>query len=149
MATFYQKLTARHGRVLRELASFTLVGGVGCLVDMATLWAVMRFLWSDPYVGRLCSYLAAATFGWACNRRLTFRDARRTPLLKQWLQYLGVNAVGGVTNFAVYSGIVAAFAHNPEVAAWLRALVPYIGVAVGSLAGLALNFMGSKKLIFR
>jgi putative flippase GtrA len=132
-----------------ELLRFSLVGVAGALVDMAALWVALNGLHAGPYLGRVFSYFVAATFSWACNRRLTFRNAEKRPLLGQWLQYLAVNAAGGLANFAVYSAIVATGAHVASLPAELRPFIPYFGVACGSLSGLLLNFFGSKKLIFR
>jgi len=104
------------------------------------------------YGGRVVSYLAAATFTWYLNRRITFRHTGRDGAFWQWLKFLGANALGGLLNYGVYGVVVAL---GPGVLAWigvpagLGALVPYAGVAAGSLTGLVVNFVMSRALVFR
>jgi len=136
-------------RLAREFLTFAAVGVGGALVDMGGLALALRVGHTGPYLGRVCSYLVAATFTWAVNRRVTFRDPRRDGLIRQWAHYLAVNAVGGLVNFGVYSGIVAAAAHSWVAATPYAFAVPYAGVAAGSLAGLLFNFSGAKRLVFK
>lgn len=138
-----------NARVTGEFIRFGIVGVGGLLVDMAALWVALNLLHANIYWGRFFSYLVAATFTWACNRRLTFRGAHLVggPLM-QWIRYLVVSAAGGMANFAVYTVIVTA---GPRIAVahpflpWL----PYFGVACGSITGLLLNFASAKKLVFK
>lgn len=120
---------------------FVVVGALAALVDMAVVEAVIRCAGADPYSGRLLSYLAAATFAWALNRRYTFRGANRRGWWKQWLRYLGSNALGGTLNYAVYAELIADLA-------WFRAHV-FAAVALGSLAGMAFNFAAARHYVFR
>ena len=59
------------------------------------------------------------------------------------------NAIGGIVNFAVYVLVAVklreAFAWSVQIAA----LLPYLGVACGSVSGLAFNFLTSKFFVFR
>jgi putative flippase GtrA len=122
-----------------QFLRFAGVGAAGFLVDAGTLWLAMQ-AGAGPLTGRLASYLAAATFTWALNRRLTFRD-RSAGLLAQWARFLAVNAVGGGVNYAVYAALV--------LSGGIFALHPTIAVGAGSIAGLAFNFGFSKRLVFR
>ena len=116
---------------------FAAVGVAGFVVDSAVLYAAA---WSGAgwYAGRLVSYLAAATFTWAANRRLTFRTAT-PPSLREWGSFLAANAIGGALNFAVYAALVAM---SPLVA-----IHPVIGVGCGALAGLLVNFAISSRVL--
>ncbi|HXH03892.1 MAG TPA: GtrA family protein, partial [Candidatus Competibacteraceae bacterium] len=84
---------------------------------------------------------AAATGTWILNRRYTFRAGRTRPLHREWLQYLSLMVVGGVVNYATYAACLMNSA--------LVRQFPVIGVAVGSVAGLLVNFLTSKYLVFR
>lgn len=90
----------------------------------------------------MVSYLVAATTTWYLNRQLTFTDSDGSAPVRQWAQFLAVNAVGGLVNYGSYSVVVVALvpAHT---------LVPLLGVAVGSVAGLVFNFTASRRFVFR
>lgn len=130
-----------------QFVQFTAVGGVGLFVDMGALWVALQILALDAYAGRVFSYLVAATFTWVCNRAITFKSARPGGLLGQWARYLMANAFGAVVNFAIYALVVRNFR------AWFPSLepslIPYVGVALGSAAGLIVNFTASKRFVFR
>ena len=110
------------------------------LVDASVLQAALA-LGLDPYSGRVASYLCAATAAWAMNRRYTFRVPGREGLAGEWLAYLAANAIGGLVNYGTY-----------VLALWLSGAVrtwPVLGVAAGSVAGLAFNFVVNKYWVFR
>jgi putative flippase GtrA len=118
---------------------------------MGALWFALDVLQLNLYFGRVFSFFVAATFTWGCNRAYTFRDSGTGGLFRQWLKFLGVNAVGGLVNFAVYVAVIhqlSGLLVREELQAWLP-YVPYAGVAAGSLSGLFVNFTASKRLIFR
>lgn len=123
----------------RRFVRFSLVGIVGFGVDASVLALCLR-LGFGVYDGRLISYLVAATTTWWLNRRFTFTGAADAKPALQWTKFLAVNAVGGAVNYCVYAVLVT----------WLplAAAYPTLGVAAGSLAGLAFNFLGSRRLVF-
>ncbi|QQR70077.1 MAG: GtrA family protein [Alphaproteobacteria bacterium] len=125
----------------RELACFSAIGVVGLLVDMGVLMMAVHGLGLDPYSGRLLSFLAAATGNWALNRYVTFKRHDRGAPLRQWARYLAANGVGFAVNYSVY-GLLVALA--PMVKAQ-----PLWGVAAGSVAGLGVNFLASRRFVFR
>lgn len=124
--------------VRRELARFALVGGAGFGVDATALTIALR-AGLGLLAGRLLSYICAASFTWIGNRNFTFASAA-PPSVREWLRFLAANAVGGSANLAVYSGLVLVV---PTVARH-----PVIGVAAGSICGLAINFSLSRALVF-
>lgn len=137
----------------RQFATFALIGVGGLFVDMASLAVALHLLELDPYGGRIFSYLMAATFTWYMNRRFTFTGVSRRGAIRQWARFLAANAVGAVVNYGVYvlvlkvgPWVIAAIGLWPEA---LTALLPYAGVAAGSVSGLVFNFVLSKKLVFR
>jgi putative flippase GtrA len=123
-----------------QFLRFAVVGAAGFAVDSAALYIAMQWLHSGHYLGRLISYLIAATFTWAMNRRFTFAGQVTRRRLSQWLKFLAVNSTGGAANYAVYALLVGT---SMLVTEW-----PVIGVAAGSVAGLAINFILSRKLVF-
>ena len=123
----------------QQFVRFSMVGALGFLVDAGVLHLLIAGAGGDLYVSRLLSFLAAASFTWAMNRRFTF-DPTDHHAGHQWIRFIAVNGIGGAINYAVYAFMVATL---PLVAA-----LPVLGVAAGSLAGLAVNFTASRTLVF-
>jgi putative flippase GtrA len=131
------------GQVLR----FGMVGAVGFLVDAGLLHILLQ-LGLGYYGGRLVSFITAATATWILNRSFTFR--RETPPAGthpvprhpagEWLAYLGLMVIGGVVNYGTYAAAV-------ELSEPVRRY-PAIGVALGSIAGMAINFWTAKTMVF-
>ena len=117
---------------------FAVVGTFGFLVD-ATALTVALDHGAGLYLGRAISFLTAATTTWYLNRKITF-ESRDLRIFREWLRFLLANAVGGLANFVVYAALVAfvsVFAHHPILA-----------VAAGSVTGLTLNYLLSKRIVF-
>jgi putative flippase GtrA len=120
---------------------FGIVGVAGFVVDAATL-ALMMWLGAGLYLGRVCSYLAAATCTWALNRNWTFRDIEVDGnRFTQWARFLAANSVGGAINYGAYSLILSGY-HSNSLA------LPVLAVAIGSITGWAINFILSRYLVF-
>ncbi len=129
---------------LRQLLLFAIAGVVGLVVDTAVLYALAP--WLGWYAARVVSFLAAATTTWWINRRHAFRSqaaesgAQGLPWWREYAKYLASMTVGGLVNYAAYS-LVLQWLHGP--------LAPMLGVAAGSVAGLAFNFAAARYLVFR
>ena len=124
----------------REFTTFAAIGAAAFFVDAGALYAFVA-AGSGLYVGRLLSWTLAASFTWYLNRRLTFAGADGQPAVSQWLRFIAANSVGGALNYATYASLIALSA---TVRHW-----PVVAVAAGSLAGLLLNFVLSRKMVFR
>jgi putative flippase GtrA len=126
-----------------ELLRFGVVGVAGFVVDAAVLTAGIA-LGTGPWLGRILSYLAAATTTFGLNRAWTFRGAARPAgrraAARQWGLFLLVNLVGFACNYGTYAALLASV---PLVAAQ-----PVLGVAAGSLAGLLGNFLLARRFVF-
>ncbi|MDB5828715.1 MAG: GtrA family protein [Variovorax sp.] len=123
----------------REFLTFAAVGIVGLGVDVGVLYLAAPVLgW---YLGRAVSFLAAASTTWALNRRYTFAArSSNTSMAREYLGYLATMLGGAVINYAMY----AATLHWVD-ARW----APALGVALGSCAGLAVNFLSARHLVFK
>lgn len=122
-----------------EFLRFGAVGVAGLVVDTAVLLLALA-AGAGLYGGRVLSYLAAATTTWALNRAWTFRAMGRAPAGRQWALFLAVNLLGFAVNYGTYALMVA---NLPLVAAH-----PVLGVAAGALAGMAGNFLLSRRYVF-
>jgi putative flippase GtrA len=125
-----------------EFMRFAVVGTAAFGVDTAVLYLA---LWAGLglYSGRIVSYLVAATFTWYGNRRMTFAShAHGAPAIAaEWARFLLANLAGGAVNYATYAAVIA----------WvpIARIHPVLAVAVGSLAGMSVNFAASKFVVFR
>jgi putative flippase GtrA len=131
---------SRAGTVLRQFLLFGAVGVAGFVVDSAVLLAVVATGLVGLYVGRVISYLCAATFTWALNRVVTFRATAGRASPSQWARFVGCNTLGACVNLGVYAWCLAMLPHLPGQ--------PVTAVAAGSLSGLLINFTLSRVLVF-
>jgi putative flippase GtrA len=127
--------------IARQFLSFSAIGTLAFVIDTAVLYFALAYLSAGLYAGRVVSYVVAATFTWAMNRRYTFPRHRPSAPVKQWSGFLLVNLCGGFINFGIYALLVS---YHDFVAAH-----PVVGVAAGSLGGLTVNFVLSRSVIFR
>lgn len=130
-----------HRALARQFISFAIVGTGGFFVDVGILSLCLE-AGLGYYLGRLVSFLAAATLTWYGNRIFTFRHAARDqPGRLQWMRFVAAMSTGGAVNYSVYSALIAG--------AELFREIPALAVAAGSIAGLAVNFVASRRLVFR
>jgi putative flippase GtrA len=125
----------------RQLLLFAISGAFGFVVDAGIVQFLVRELGTNPYGARVVSFLAAATTTWGFNRRYTFAGHGGDSRHRELVRYLIAMACGFALNYGAYAACVLFW---PIVREW-----PAIGVAAGSVAGAALNFLTSKYWIFR
>ena len=128
---------------IASLPPFIRFGIVGCLgfcVDVGVLYLMLYGVGFGRYVGRLISYIVAASSTWYFNAAITFPESQATNRTWEWARFVALNSLGGVVNYAVYATYVR-FQYR-------SALAPAIAVAIGSLAGLVVNFSVSKQFVF-
>lgn len=124
----------------RQFVLFCGVGAAGFGVDVATLALTHNVL--GVYGARLLSFLVAATATWLLNRYLTFRHSpAAVDLLREYVRYMGLMAGGGAVNYLVYSCLAWRFEQGTS---WL-----FLYVAIGSIAGLAVNYLGASRWLYR
>lgn len=124
----------------RQFLRFCAVGVVGFIVDGGGV-QILAWLGVNVYLGRVISFLLAASATWLLNRRYTFRVTHTAARHREWLRYVVVTSVGAGVNYGVYALCLMLL---PSVRQW-----PILGVAAGSGAALGLNFATAKYLLFR
>lgn len=127
-------------RVSKQLGWFGVGGLIGFIVDAGIVQLLVSELNADPYVGRLFSFTCAATATWLFNRHFTFHKRGEYTLFGEWTRYMVAMSAGFALNYTTYA-LVVYFSHF--VQDW-----PAIGVAVGSLPGSAVNFLGARQWVF-
>ncbi|HTI01620.1 MAG TPA: GtrA family protein [Acidisoma sp.] len=134
-------LLDRHGPLCRQFLQFGVVGTVGFLVDNAFVYTAHFVFGLGLILAGLLSFFVAATGNWFLNRIWTFRGASTGRLHHEWLRYLGTNAIGFVLNRGVYIALIATTA--------ICVVHPVLALAAGSVAGLGVNFVMSRRVVFR
>jgi dolichol-phosphate mannosyltransferase len=120
------------------LLQFAAVGLSGTFVNLAVLTLLVWACVPDAAAlagGVLVSFLG----NFWLNRRFTFSYARQGPLLAQFAGFAGASALGLITNYAVALGFRQ---HFPVIPIQVAAMV-------GILAGMGLNYVMSRYLVFR
>lgn len=117
---------------------FCVVGAGGFVVDAGLLLILVSGMGFGPLAGRVVSILIAMTFTWWFNRRWTFRSADRRQFV-EWGRYAMANGAGALVNYAVFTAIVVSVPVVPLI----------VAVCLGTGAGLAVNYLGSRYLVFR
>lgn len=132
---------ALHRKLIGQFFKFGLVGVIGLGVDITMLAFCMDALGMGPYLGRVFSFIVAASTTWICNRLFTFRGEGQGSPGAQWMKFLIVSAGGFILNYGTYAALIAG---SPLVRQY-----PSLGVAAGSLAGMFFNFFVSRRVVFR
>jgi dolichol-phosphate mannosyltransferase len=126
--------------VLSEIFQYGLVGLSGLAVDLLAFSLLFRLFLVHHLVSRAMSFVVAASWNWAWNRRITFEGARARARLPQWAAFLLVSAVGFLLNWGIYYLLTAHsgfFLSAKELA-----------LVVGVVAGFAFNYLGARLLVF-
>ena len=119
---------------------YALSGVAGFIVDSTVLYLLKDIM--GLYAARLVSFLCAVLSTWLFNRAITFRNRNSGHSKgKEFGFYLALMMIGGSINYGVYAFMIARYA--------VIALYPVFGVAAGSLAGMTVNLVTSRFLLFR
>lgn len=107
------------------------------MVDAGVLQALIVLQHANPYAARIISFLAAASTTWLINRHYTFGVSQK-PTRSEWTRYIGLMTAGAVINYGIYSIYIEY---------WDAGLAyPWLGVAMGSIGAMGLNFVTSRAL---
>jgi len=124
--------------VWSQLAQFLTVGGMGTVVNVLALTALLALGMSmRPAVAAAIG--VAMCFNFVLNRRFSFSHARTRAWPRQFVAFVAASSVGALVN---YGTVLFILARAPALPPQLAALV---GVAVGTL----FNFLASRYLVFR
>ena len=123
-----------------QFARFAVIGVFGFGIDTSVLWLAMA-AGTGFHAGRVISFLTAVSFTWALNRRHSFQSRDGAGRINEWLRYVIAMMVGGAVNLGASFACYHAFG---IVRSW-----PVLAVAVGSLAGMLVNFYTARRFVFR
>lgn len=132
-----QKSNLSRGAVA-QLVIFGIVGIIGFIADSMMLYLLKDLV--GLYISRIFSFVFAVFVTWILNRNFTFKKGKRSNKLSEFIYYFGCMIVGGLANLTTYYLLIGS--------SQLIVEYPVIGVAIGSLAGMLINFVSSKWLVF-
>lgn len=120
-----------------RFAMFSVIGGLGAGVHMAVLWLLFQGVGLNFLMATIVATVVAMTFNFFLNNALTYRDRRLRgfgPMLRGWLSFCAVCAMGAVANVGV-----AAFLHEVQHGFWAWSAL------AGILVGAVWNFVLSSR----
>ncbi len=127
-------------RFYAQFFLFGVAGVVGFIVDTTVLYLLKDLM--GVYSARLISFLCAAQATWLFNRAITFRNRKSGhSTIKEFGFYLAMMSIGGSVNYAIYAFLISSYAAVAQQ--------PVLGVAAGSIAGMVINLLTSRFIIFR
>jgi putative flippase GtrA len=133
-------LPPAHVQLLAQMLQFGTVGVAGFLVDTAVVYATQDAL--GLYLAGTVAYGVAVTTTWWLNRVWTFRGLSNIgPAHRQWMRFAAANLPGLCLNLGTYFVLVSI--------STLCVLHPVIPIAAGAIAGMAVNFVLSRQMVFR
>ena len=129
----------------KQIFYFVLAGGIGLVVDLFLTW-VFSFLF-NIYFSRVFAFLIAAFATWKLNRFYTFeidfsinKPLKFSAKLGEYIKYLYTTMFGFFINFGVFTYYISNYQDNIDI---------YIGIILGSMAGLLFNFSILKFIIYK
>jgi putative flippase GtrA len=131
-------MLARSG-VSENFIRFGIVGGLGFVWDTSTVYLTRDLI--GLYAAGALGYFVAATANWALNRLWTFRTQAHQAAHRQWFAFLLANSLGFVINRGCFYTLISVspvcFAH------------PVLPIMAGSFCGMFVNYLLSKRFVFR
>ena len=132
-------------KIQKQFILFSLIGTMGLCVDLITLYFTSKIF--DFIFARLISFIFAVITTWILNRNITFEatnllhsdDSIYILYLTEFIKYLITNSLGGIINLSTYYFLIA----NDKIDVGI-----YIATILGGGAGLILNFILSKIIVF-
>ena len=126
--------------LMGQMIRFGMVGVFGLLVDTAVVYALRGAV--GLYWAGLVSFMVAATANWMVHRAWTFRGlGSHRPRHHQWARFVAANTLGFLVNRGVYVALITWVA--------ICATQPVLALAAGAVASMSINFVMSRRMVFR
>lgn len=126
--------------MIRRLFFFAVSGVIAFIVDVSVLYLLKGFL--GPYLARCFSFFFAVIVTWFFNRVITYHD-RSSGMRKrnEFAAYFLLMLWGGGVNYGIYAFLIHEYS--------MVSSHPVLGVASGSLAGMFVNIITTRWVLFR
>lgn len=126
--------------MMKALFFFAVSGGIGFLIDVSVYY--LTSLLVSYYIARLISFISAVLFTWWFNRNVTFNDViKNSNIIIEFFKYLSSMIVGGLLNYITFILSMNTFD--------MVKLYPIIGIALGSIVGMFINFILSRFIVYK
>jgi putative flippase GtrA len=129
----------------RQLPAFVAVGLIGYVIDSSITYALNRAFGVDPYLARFPAFGVATLVNFALNRRLTFAHSTE-PMLRAFLRYVMVCAVGLAVNYAAYATALWIWS---ALGLPMAPQMLFVFVAFGSGVAMFATYFGFRLFAFR
>jgi dolichol-phosphate mannosyltransferase len=123
---------------LSYLFQFGVVGATGTLVNLSVLTLLVAFGASEAVAVAAAIFVSLFT-NFLLNRRFTFGYARTSSFWMQFVAFAAACALGALANYGVTMWLLHSFSTLPL----------QLSAMLGILAGMGLNFLTSRYLVFR
>lgn len=119
---------------------FSMVGLFVYVVDASLFWLLLNIT-QVTLLSRVCGTAIAMTVSWWLNKTFTFSDTQSVNNQLQLVKFMASQTPGALTNVAVSTMVYTELGPFKEN--------PFLSVAFGSCAGLAVNFMMANQFVFK
>lgn len=129
----------------RQLPAFVAVGLFGYVVNSTITYSLNRAFGVDPYLARFPAFAVATVLNFLLNRFLTFSHTTE-PMMRAFVRYVMVCAVGLAVNYAAYALALAVWGalNLPMPPSML-----FLFVAFGSGVAMFVTYFGFRMFAFR
>jgi putative flippase GtrA len=125
---------------LSQFLKFCIVGTFVFGVD-AVIFSLLLHLGLEARISRSASIALCVFVSWLCNRAWTFRDsADQRARFHEFVRFAGTQMLGAGTNACTSLLVLSSWPGTRDT--------PWLVVAVGSIAGLLINYCTAKWIAF-
>ena len=121
---------------MKKFFRFCIVGGIGFLVDSGVYYLIAIIF--PVLLSRLLSFSSAVLFTYYFNRSFTFKK-QSVMTIAEFFKYYSAMVLGGAVN-------IGSFMLSMRLIPTIKDY-PILGIAIGSIAGLIVNFIFSKLIL--
>lgn len=129
----------------RQLPTFVAVGLIGYVMDSSITYGLNRAYGIDPYLARFPAFAVATLINFALNRSLTFSHSTE-PMLRAFVRYVMVCAVGLAVNYAAYACALTLWG---ALGLPMAPQMLFLFVAFGSGVAMFVTYFGYRLFAFR
>lgn len=133
-------ISNEYGHTTIKFLKFSMVGLFVYVVDALLFWMLLNMTHAT-LLSRVGSTAVAMTVSWWLNKTFTFSDTKSVNHQLQLAKFMVSQTPGALTNIAVSTMVYIEFGLFKEN--------PFLSVALGSCAGLAVNFMMANQFVFK
>lgn len=120
---------------------FSIVGFLGTITNLLIFWIIVDYLKKPANAGSIIAFIFAVTQNYFLNHFWSFQEysKRLKPSFVGYFKFISVSLIGLGVNLVILNLILILFYLPLKV----------IAQAIGILAGLIVNYLGSSKFVFK